>query len=71
MKLAIISALSLIASVIAQTNTTLPNNGMGGTVATASITVDSPRHENAGSKFNENMVIVSLISITTSVYAYI
>ncbi|GAA5813469.1 hypothetical protein MFLAVUS_006947 [Mucor flavus] len=69
MKFTIIAAFTLIAIAMAQTNNTVPNP-MGGTVATASITVDHPKGANAATTVDGNMLVVALTSVA-AVYALI
>ena len=64
----------LASSVMAlPTNSTVPNNGMGGTLATASITVENPNAvaQSASTKLNTGIMAIALTSAATAAYAMI
>ncbi|KAF1803799.1 hypothetical protein FB192DRAFT_1369853, partial [Mucor lusitanicus] len=53
------------------TNSTVPNNGMGGTLATASITVENPNAvaQSASTKLTTGIMAITLASAVTAAYA--
>ncbi|KAL0140593.1 hypothetical protein V8B55DRAFT_1333617 [Mucor lusitanicus] len=55
------------------TNSTVPNNGMGGTLATASITVENPNAvaQSASTKLTTGIMAITLASAVTAAYAMI
>jgi len=68
----IVATVALLASTTMAdpTNSTVPNNGMGGTLATASISVDNPNAaHSASNKINAGVMAISLTSAVTAAYA--
>ncbi|GAN08065.1 hypothetical protein MAM1_0188c07572 [Mucor ambiguus] len=54
------------------TNSTVSNNGMGGTLATASISVENPNAaHSASNKVNAAVMAVTLTSVVAAAYAVI
>ncbi|KAI7896449.1 uncharacterized protein EV154DRAFT_492258 [Mucor mucedo] len=72
MKLTLIAATcALVASAMAQGNSTvIPSGGMGGTVASASISVDTPANPNAANQLAGGFVTIALTSVAAA-YALI
>ncbi|KAL0141447.1 hypothetical protein V8B55DRAFT_1445835 [Mucor lusitanicus] len=63
-------ALSASAVMADPTNSTVSNNGMGGTLATASISVENPNAaHSASNKVNAGVMAVALTSAVTAAYA--
>ncbi|CAO3643567.1 unnamed protein product [Mucor fragilis] len=68
----LIATVAFLASAMAlPTNSTVPNNGMGGTLATASITVENPNvaAQSASIKLNTGIMAIALTSVATTAYA--
>lgn len=68
----LIATVAFLASSMAfPTNSTVPNNGMGGTLATASITVENPNAvaQSASTKLNTGIMTITLTSAATAAYA--
>ncbi|CAO3628421.1 unnamed protein product [Mucor hiemalis] len=60
---------ALVASAMAQNSTVVPN-GMGGTAATASISVNgTDAHKNAGTQLNGGIIAITLTSTVAAAYA--
>lgn len=51
-------------------STAVPNSGMGGTLASASISVDTPANRNAANQLSGGFVTIALTSVV-AVYALI
>ncbi|KAG2195325.1 hypothetical protein INT46_003782 [Mucor plumbeus] len=66
----LIATVAFLASAVMTlpTNSTVSDNGMGGTAATASITIDNPNNasKSASTKLNTGIMAVTLTSATFS-----
>lgn len=71
----LIATVAFLASTVMAlpTNSTVSDNGMGGTAATASITINNPNNaaQSASTKLNTGIMAITLTSAVTAAYAMI